>query len=158
MTTELTSFHMDDVEGLRTTSRGSIPGSLQRGPMSSMQELPASPTASEGPKVAPRILTRSKSGRLMGHNNQQESLTPSRTASALTNMMRRRVMFCPTPKNSLHEVTPYSKVYGQHPSFFEFDRHGEMQLNDKGIAEEMRRQELGTSNRRRSTDSLAEDP
>eukprot|EP00913_Durusdinium_trenchii_P001038 g955.t1 len=42
------------------------------------------------------------------------------------------VVFCPTPMNTVHVITPYSKVYGKHPSLFNYDRKGEMQLNDKG--------------------------
>ena len=45
-----------------------------------------------------------------------------------------RVEFCPTPMNTVHVITPYSKVYGKHPSLFHYDRKGEMQLNDKGVA------------------------
>mmetsp|Transcript_62001 Transcript_62001/g.199914 ORF Transcript_62001/g.199914 Transcript_62001/m.199914 type:complete len:256 (+) Transcript_62001:87-854(+) len=60
---------------------------------------------------------------------------------AMTQAMRRRVCFCPTPKNTQHVVTPYGQIYGQHPKFFDFDRKGQMQLNDAGIAEELRRQE-----------------
>lgn len=44
------------------------------------------------------------------------------------------VEFCPTPMNTVHVITPYSKVYGKHPSLFNYDRKGEMQLNDKGVA------------------------
>ncbi|CAK9035483.1 unnamed protein product [Durusdinium trenchii] len=44
------------------------------------------------------------------------------------------VVFCPTPMNTVHVITPYSKVYGKHPSLFNYDRKGEMQLNDKGVA------------------------
>lgn len=35
-------------------------------------------------------------------------------------------------------VTPYAKVYGMHPRFFQYNRKGEMELTDAGIAEEMK--------------------
>ncbi|CAJ1348147.1 unnamed protein product [Effrenium voratum] len=44
------------------------------------------------------------------------------------------VDFCPTPMNTVHCITPYSKVYGQHPRLFNYNRKGEMQLNDAGVA------------------------
>lgn len=43
---------------------------------------------------------------------------------------------------SFRFVTPYAETYGMHPKFFEYNRKGEMQLNDAGIAEEMRQQEV----------------
>jgi len=55
-------------------------------------------------------------------------------------MIRRRVTFCPTPSNTTHNnFTPYGTIYGKHPGLFNFDRKGDMQLNDAGIAEEMNR-------------------
>lgn len=66
------------------------------------------------------------------------SLAASPVAAA---MLRRRVVFCPTPQNSTHVITPYASVYGRHPRFFDFDRKGEMRLNDEGLFEEMRQQE-----------------
>mmetsp|Transcript_87998 Transcript_87998/g.247284 ORF Transcript_87998/g.247284 Transcript_87998/m.247284 type:complete len:272 (-) Transcript_87998:203-1018(-) len=66
-----------------------------------------------------------------------------RQPSPVATMTRRRVCFCPTPKNSTHPVTtPYARIYGQHPAFFDFDRYGRMQLNDRGVAEETRQLEL----------------
>ncbi|CAK0878620.1 unnamed protein product [Prorocentrum cordatum] len=56
---------------------------------------------------------------------------------------QRRVGFSPPLLNSAHEVTPYASQYGVHPSFFDFDRGGEMRLTDLGIAENMRRKEQG---------------
>ena len=55
----------------------------------------------------------------------------------------RRVNFgAGSPINTFHEVTtPYSKVYGQHPSLFDFGRDGEMKLTDAGVAEELRKEE-----------------
>lgn len=50
------------------------------------------------------------------------------------------VQFVPTPNNSFRVITPYSKVYGQHPDFFEFNRKGQMELNDLGIANELRQE------------------
>jgi len=44
--------------------------------------------------------------------------------------------------NREYPVTPYAKKYGIHPNFFHYNRRGEMELNDEGIAEEMRQQEL----------------
>lgn len=55
--------------------------------------------------------------------------------------LRRRVYFCPTPKNSTHAVTPYGVKYGKHPSFFDFNRRGEMQLTDAGVSDEMKKDE-----------------
>lgn len=37
---------------------------------------------------------------------------------------------------SEHFVQPYAEIYGMHPDFFEFNRRGEMQLTDEGIAQE----------------------
>lgn len=50
---------------------------------------------------------------------------------------RKAVFFAPF--NTVHEVTPYSQIYGEHPRFFNFDRKGAMKLTDRGVAEEMRR-------------------
>lgn len=50
------------------------------------------------------------------------------------------VKFVATPNNSFRVITPYSKVYGQHPSFFDFNRRGEMQLTDLGVADELRQE------------------
>jgi len=60
-------------------------------------------------------------------------------AAAAARLNIKRVAFVPTPHNTYHEVTPYSKVYGQHPAFFEYNRKGEMQLTDAGIVDELRR-------------------
>merc|ERR1712224_219710 len=35
-------------------------------------------------------------------------------------MVRRRVTFCPTPKNTAHPITPYGSIYGKHPKLFNF--------------------------------------
>jgi hypothetical protein len=51
----------------------------------------------------------------------------------------KRVFFSPTSLNSTHDVTPYARKYGVHPSFFEFGRKGEMRLTDNGIKEDIRR-------------------
>jgi hypothetical protein len=53
---------------------------------------------------------------------------------------RRRVCFCPE-ETDIYYVTPYSSQYGVHPSFFEFDRKGEMRLTFVGIEEMTRRSE-----------------
>merc|ERR1711862_640089 len=43
--------------------------------------------------------------------------------------LKRQVFFL--SKMSVHDVvTPYSMMYGVHPSFFDFDRKGRMQLTD----------------------------
>ncbi|CAK0827473.1 unnamed protein product [Prorocentrum cordatum] len=55
----------------------------------------------------------------------------------------KRVGFCSPAKNTTHEVTPYARKYGVHPSFFYFSRRGDKQLTDTGIVEEMRRKEEG---------------
>lgn len=77
-------------------------------------------------------------------SSSTKSRTPSSPAMLKADMgqaMRRRVCFCPTPMNSQHAVTPYAIKYGQHPSLFHFDRKGQMQLSDKGVAEELRLKE-----------------
>lgn len=49
----------------------------------------------------------------------------------------KHVNFCPTPMNSIHPITPYSQIYGKHPQFFDYNRKGEMELTDAGIAAEL---------------------
>mmetsp|Transcript_25774 Transcript_25774/g.47109 ORF Transcript_25774/g.47109 Transcript_25774/m.47109 type:complete len:160 (+) Transcript_25774:91-570(+) len=44
----------------------------------------------------------------------------------------RRVSFAHTPVTACVEITPYSQVYGLHPTAFEFDRAGRMQLVNAG--------------------------
>eukprot|EP00971_Amphidinium_carterae_P087140 1723919-Amphidinium_carterae.1 len=44
----------------------------------------------------------------------------------------RRVSFAHTPVTACFEITPYSQVYGLHPTAFEFDRAGHMQLVSAG--------------------------
>jgi len=51
----------------------------------------------------------------------------------------KHVRFCSPDVNSEHVITPYSQVYGMHPSFFDFDQNGGMQLTDEGVAEKRRR-------------------
>ncbi|CAE7853751.1 unnamed protein product [Symbiodinium sp. KB8] len=46
----------------------------------------------------------------------------------------KEVEFCPTPMNTVHVITPYSKVYGTHPKLFHYNRKGEQELNDAGVA------------------------
>mmetsp|Transcript_49436 Transcript_49436/g.87053 ORF Transcript_49436/g.87053 Transcript_49436/m.87053 type:complete len:177 (+) Transcript_49436:164-694(+) len=67
---------------------------------------------------------------------QLASGTPAQQKAA-AQALRRRVCFCPSPKNTTHPITPYSKVYGMHPTYFDFDRRGRMQLTDEGVAKEM---------------------
>lgn len=45
---------------------------------------------------------------------------------------RRDVMFAGSPK-SAKAITPYSVVYGRHPTHFEFDRQGRMKLTPDGV-------------------------
>lgn len=54
--------------------------------------------------------------------------------------MRRRVSWSALLTSS-HTITPYGVKYGKHPSFFEFNRKGEMQLTDDGVADEIRQNE-----------------
>mmetsp|Transcript_23259 Transcript_23259/g.51048 ORF Transcript_23259/g.51048 Transcript_23259/m.51048 type:complete len:399 (+) Transcript_23259:84-1280(+) len=49
--------------------------------------------------------------------------------------VRPRVTFARSPDNKSTEITPYSHVYGVHPAFFDFDRHGAMQPTEAGMAE-----------------------
>eukprot|EP00413_Alexandrium_margalefii_P038875 CAMPEP_0204593528 /NCGR_PEP_ID=MMETSP0661-20131031/51563_1 /ASSEMBLY_ACC=CAM_ASM_000606 /TAXON_ID=109239 /ORGANISM="Alexandrium margalefi, Strain AMGDE01CS-322" /LENGTH=223 /DNA_ID=CAMNT_0051603847 /DNA_START=35 /DNA_END=706 /DNA_ORIENTATION=- len=80
----------------------------------------------------------STSSPMLGGSQARPGL--SRGSDAAAQAIRRRVCFCPTPKNSSHCVTPYAQVYGKHPRLFDFDRRGQMQLNDAGIADEMKQQ------------------
>lgn len=70
--------------------------------------------------------------------------SPTAAEEAGGQAMRRRVYFCPTPMNSHHAVTPYGLKYGKHPSFFDFNRRGEMQLNDAGVSDEIKKDEEKT--------------
>lgn len=67
------------------------------------------------------------------------SLGGARLSPHAVAMMRRRVTFCPTPSNTSHAITPYATIYGKHPGLFDFDRQGDMQLNDAGVEEEVRK-------------------
>lgn len=46
-----------------------------------------------------------------------------------------RVTWAPSPQNQTADVTPYAKVYGVHPAFFDFDQHGVMQPSALGALE-----------------------
>jgi len=70
--------------------------------------------------------------------------------------MRRRVHFCPTPLNTSYVVTPYAVKYGKHPKCFDFNRKGEMQLNDMGVMEEM--EEMQAKERKKLFDSVEDMP
>jgi hypothetical protein len=56
---------------------------------------------------------------------------------------RKSVGFLPSFLNSTHDVTPYARKYGVHPSFFNYDRTGRKRLSDEGIVEDIRRIEGG---------------
>merc|ERR1712151_1274642 len=88
----------------------------------------------------PFSIARSTSGR---SGNLSGTLQKPQKECASTQALRRRVFFCPTPSNTAHCITPYAKVYGQHPNLFEFNRKGEMQLTDAGIVAEMQQQDNG---------------
>eukprot|EP00931_Biecheleriopsis_adriatica_P090517 TRINITY_DN64496_c0_g1_i1.p1 TRINITY_DN64496_c0_g1~~TRINITY_DN64496_c0_g1_i1.p1 ORF type:complete len:234 (-),score=41.64 TRINITY_DN64496_c0_g1_i1:74-775(-) len=45
----------------------------------------------------------------------------------------RCVGFCPSPMNTEHAVTPYSRVYGQHPKLFHYNRKGQMEPSDVAL-------------------------
>lgn len=51
---------------------------------------------------------------------------------------RPRVTFAPSPMHMSAEVTPYARVYGVHPAFFDFDRRGCMQPTSAGYMEMQR--------------------
>jgi len=51
---------------------------------------------------------------------------------------RPRVTFAASPANVSTEVTPYARVYGVHPAFFDFDRRGIMQPTTAGYIEMQR--------------------
>lgn len=55
---------------------------------------------------------------------------------------RRRVCFSHETPDT-HDVTPYANHYGIHPSFFDFDREGDMRLTFEGLAEVFRRRQAG---------------
>lgn len=82
------------------------------------------------------LTTPSSKSREVRYSLGAHQLTPHAVA-----MCRRRVTFCPTPGNTYHAITPYSKIYGKHPGLFHFDRQGEMELSDAGVMEELRRNE-----------------
>lgn len=42
-----------------------------------------------------------------------------------------RVWFAPSPMNQSVDITPYARVYGMHPSLFDFDQNGGMQLTPR---------------------------
>lgn len=48
---------------------------------------------------------------------------------------RKTTTFAPSPMNSCQDITPYSKVYGVHPAFFDFDRTGHMAFTAHGAYE-----------------------
>jgi len=48
---------------------------------------------------------------------------------------RPRVSFAPSPCNTSADVTPYARVYGVHPAFFDFDQNGSMQPTPAGMYE-----------------------
>jgi len=80
--------------------------------------------------------------------HKAESLPPGATGEVQEPGERpksraRRVSFSPLLPNSTHDVTPYAKKYGVHPSFFDFDKRGEMRLTDSGIMEDIRRMGKG---------------
>lgn len=62
--------------------------------------------------------------------------TPKRTAPpVMVTPVRSKVKFAGSPEIQQCEVTPYAHVYGVHPAFFDFDRHGSMQPTQAGIRE-----------------------
>lgn len=50
-------------------------------------------------------------------------------------MLSPHVHFAPSPANAIAEVTPYARVYGVHPAFFDFDQNGAMQPTQAGVYE-----------------------
>lgn len=113
-----------------------LPGSLSKGKLARLSNSDTSsangsglPNSPCGPKGQPASLSHSRSAPSPGPRLSQRA----------TAMLRRRVTFCPTPSNTSHVVTPYAAVYGQHPKLFDFNRKGEMELSNAGIADEMRK-------------------
>lgn len=51
---------------------------------------------------------------------------------------RSHVRWAPSPQNTSTEVTPYARVYGVHPAFFDFDHNGTMQPTQAGAYEMQR--------------------
>mmetsp|Transcript_180565 Transcript_180565/g.572895 ORF Transcript_180565/g.572895 Transcript_180565/m.572895 type:complete len:116 (-) Transcript_180565:179-526(-) len=86
----------------------------------------------------------------------QSAMKKEEPAGHAMQAMRRRVNFCPTPMNTSYAVTPYAVKYGKHPKCFDFNRKGEMQLNDRGVMEEM--EEMQAQERKKLFDSVEDMP
>eukprot|EP00929_Paragymnodinium_shiwhaense_P036075 TRINITY_DN19385_c0_g1_i1.p2 TRINITY_DN19385_c0_g1~~TRINITY_DN19385_c0_g1_i1.p2 ORF type:complete len:209 (+),score=33.83 TRINITY_DN19385_c0_g1_i1:105-731(+) len=101
------------------------------------------PSPAAGPTLALRPGSSGKAAmeKLVGTAGSRRNSFASQPSPHAATMLRRRVVFCPTPMNSTHAITPYANVYGKHPRYFDFDRKGEMRLNDAGLYEEMRQRE-----------------
>lgn len=138
------SAEADEISGL---TRPASTNSLPTKPASLMSPARTLLLEVEGwsPKRLPGVVQRSFSEPARPDSSiSMRSRSSSRLASgtptqqrAAAQALRRRVCFCPTPKNTSHPITPYSKVYGMHPTYFDFDRRGRMQLTDEGVAKEM---------------------
>jgi len=66
--------------------------------------------------------------------------TPTRRGASpvMRTPARPRVSFARSPCNTSTDVTPYARVYGVHPAFFDFDQNGAMQPTPAGLYEMQR--------------------
>ncbi|CAK0833157.1 unnamed protein product [Prorocentrum cordatum] len=111
-------------------ARGAAGRGAARAPPS--QQLPAlvAPAAAEeglGACADRRALLGVRSGVDMGATGDVRDGQP------------RHVSFSTSPLDGVYDVTPYARKYGVHPSFFDFDRKGEMKLTEEGVLEDLRR-------------------
>lgn len=101
-----------------------------------------------GPSQKPSSENRSSSGgafarfkRSMSNRALSRSLSSIRQSMVSTPSDGSRHVVVRTSRVSTYQVTPYQEVYGKHPKFFEYNRKGEMQLTDAGIADELHQEE-----------------
>eukprot|EP00928_Gymnodinium_smaydae_P065752 TRINITY_DN48848_c0_g1_i1.p1 TRINITY_DN48848_c0_g1~~TRINITY_DN48848_c0_g1_i1.p1 ORF type:complete len:227 (-),score=20.34 TRINITY_DN48848_c0_g1_i1:70-750(-) len=117
------------------------PQTMRRTASSPVICLPGTPSTPKRDALLEEVLQATLTCTSLGSLGHSPLATDLELQDRSGKQLRKRVVFCATPQNSHHCITPYSKIYGQHPAFFEFDRKGEMRLNDRGIMEEMRQQE-----------------
>lgn len=95
----------------------------------SLQPLDVVTPASVTPVSRTTLTPPAASGR-----NLQRASAPH----VLMTPVRPRVTFAPSPHNTSTDVTPYARVYGVHPAFFDFDQNGAMQPTQAGACEMQR--------------------
>jgi len=108
----------------RTPAPASAPASAPALPVGALggQDAESSSTSRHLPEVqSPSASSQSKS---ILEGTPQAGLT---SLFGITPVQRGRVWFN-SPANSAVDITPYSRIYGVHPRFFDFDAVGEMQL------------------------------